>query len=88
MSKLKLELNKGKTLLMALRRTFLSTGRAIVLTTLILTAGFLMLMFSDFLGTFYIGLLISSTLLFALIDDLFFLPVLLILFYKHKQKKN
>ena len=88
MSKLKLELNKGKTLMMALRRTFLSTGRAIVLTTLILTAGFLMLMFSDFLGTFYIGLLISSTLLFALVADLFFLPVLLILFYKHDKKMN
>jgi predicted RND superfamily exporter protein len=87
MSKLKIELDKGKTMMMAIRRTFLSTGRAIVLTTLILIAGFLMLMFSDFLGTFFVGLLISSTLLFAVIADLFFLPVLLILFYKHKPKK-
>jgi predicted RND superfamily exporter protein len=86
MSKLKIELNKGRSLMMALRRTFLSTGRAIVLTTLILTAGFLMLMFSDFLGTFYIGLLISCTLVFALISDLFFLPVLLIFFYKPRKK--
>lgn len=88
MSKLKLELNKGKSLMFALRRTFLSTGRAIVLTTLILTAGFLMLMFSDFLGTFYIGLLISCTLIFALIADLFFLPVLLIYFFKPKKKSK
>ncbi|MBD3636879.1 MAG: MMPL family transporter [Crocinitomicaceae bacterium] len=85
MSKLKLELNKGKSLMYAMRRTFLSTGRAIVLTTLILIGGFLMLLFSDFLGTFYIGLLISCTLIFALIADMFFLPVLLIAFYKPKE---
>ncbi len=85
MSKLKLELSKGKPLLYALKRTYLSTGRAIVLTTLILCSGFLLLMFSDFLGTFYIGLLISLTLLFALIADLFILPVLILLFYKQKR---
>ena len=88
MSKLKLELNKGHGLMIAMRRTFLSTGRAIVLTTIILTAGFLMLLFSEFLGTFYIGLLISCTLIFALFADLFFLPVLIIYFYKPKKKKS
>lgn len=88
MSKLKLELNKGKSLMLAMKRTFLSTGRAIVLTTLILIAGFLMLMFSDFLGTFYVGLLISCTLLFALISDLFFLPVLVMFFFKPKNKST
>lgn len=85
MSKLKLELRKGKPLLYALKRTYLSTGRAIILTTLILCSGFLLLIFSDFLGTFYVGLLISCTLLFALLADLFLLPVLLILFYKDKK---
>lgn len=88
MSKLKLELNKGKPLMIAMKRTFLSTGRAIVLTTLILIAGFLMLMFSDFLGTFYVGLLISCTLMFALISDLFFLPVLIIFFFSPKKKSS
>lgn len=82
MSKFKLELNKGKSVLYALKRTYLSTGRAIILTTLILNSGFLLLLLSDFLGTFYIGLLISLTLSFALIADLFVLPVLLILFFK------
>lgn len=87
MSKLKLELNKGKDMMVAIKRTFLSTGRAIVLTTLILIGGFLMLLCSDFLGTFYIGLLISCTLIFALFADLFFLPVLLIYFYRHKKRR-
>lgn len=88
MSKLKIELDKGKPLMLAMKRSFMSTGRAIVLTTLILIAGFLMLLFSEFLGTFYIGLLISLTLIFALFSDLFFLPTLLIYFYKPKKKKS
>jgi len=84
MSRFKLELNKGKSVLYALKRTYLSTGRAIVLTTLILCSGFLLLMFSDFLGTFYIGLLISLTLFFALIADMLVLPVLILLFFNKK----
>jgi len=86
MSRFRLELNKGKSHLYALKRTFLSTGRAIVLTSLIICAGFLLLMFSDFLGTFYVGLLISLTLFFALLADLFLLPILLLVFYKRRDK--
>ena len=81
-SKLKLELNKGRSLVFALRRTYMSTGRAIVLTTGVLCAGFLTLIFSNFLGTFYMGSLISLTLIFALLSDLFLLPILILRFYK------
>jgi len=87
LSKFKLELNKGKSKLYALKSTFISTGRAIVLTSVILCSGFLMLIFSDFLGTFYMGLMISLTLIFAVVADLFLLPILLILFYNPKKKK-
>jgi hypothetical protein len=86
MSRFRLELSRGKSYFYSLKRTFLSTGKAIVLTSVILCAGFLLLLFSDFLGTFYVGLLISLTLLFALVNDLFLLPVLLMIFYR-KQKK-
>ncbi|MFK8038260.1 MAG: RND family transporter [Crocinitomicaceae bacterium] len=84
MSKFKLELNKGRHTLYALKRTYLSTGRAIILTSLIICAGFLLLLFSDFLGTFYIGLLISLTLVFAVIADLLLLPILILFFYRKK----
>lgn len=84
MSKFKMELSKGKSKLYALKRTFLSTGRAIILTSLILTAGFLLLIFSDFKGTYFIGIMISLSLIFAVFADLFLLPVLLIWFYKKK----
>jgi len=68
----------------ALRQTFCSTGKAIAITTLLLLGGFLSLCFSQFLGTFYLGLLLALTLFFALLADLSLLPVLLLLFYGRK----
>jgi uncharacterized protein len=78
MSKLRLQLAKGRSMLYAVKRTFISTGKAIVVTSIILCGGFLTLVLSNFLGTFYIGLLISLTLLFAVLADLLLLPVLII----------
>ncbi|MDP4953848.1 MAG: MMPL family transporter, partial [Flavobacteriales bacterium] len=72
----------------ALKRTFISTGKAIIVTSIILCGGFLTLIMSDFLGTFYIGLLISLTLLFAVLADLLLLPVLLIIFFKPDSLKS
>src|SRR5690606_30189585 len=40
MSKFKLELSKGHEKMLALRRTFLQTGKAIMVTSIILTSGF------------------------------------------------
>ena len=88
MSKLRLELAKGRSLLYAVKRTYLSTGKAIVVTTLILCGGFLTLIMSDFQGTFYIGFLISIALFLAVIADLTLLPVLLVLFYRKKKKRG
>ena len=76
-SKFKMELAKGKSLLYAVKRTFLEAGKAIVITSLILISGFGLLVFSEFGVTYYTGLLISICLVFALAADLFLLPVLL-----------
>ena len=67
---------------LAMTQTFASTGKAIIVTSLILSGGFLTLCLSDFLGTFYIGLLICITLLVALICDLFLLPAIILLIWK------
>ncbi len=80
-SKLKLELNKGKSMLYALKRTYLSTGKAIIITTAILAGGFLTLILSTFGGTFYTGLLVSLTLALAVLVDLTLLPALLLIFF-------
>ncbi len=81
-SKFKLEMDKGRSLLYGLKRTYFSTGKAIVITTLILISGFLTLLLSSFGGTFYIGLFVGLTLLFALLIDLTLLPLLILMFYK------
>jgi len=85
-SKFKLELANGKPLQYAVKRTYFSTGKAIYITTIILSGGFLTLVFSDFLGTFYIGLLVGLTLIFAVISDMVLLPVLIMMFYKEKKQ--
>jgi uncharacterized protein len=87
MTKLKTELDKGKNLLYAIKRTILEAGRAICLTTIILVSGFALLSFSQFGVTHFTGLLISFTLVFALLADLFLLPLLLIPLKKVWQRK-
>lgn len=88
LSKYRVQLSKGRSWQYALKRTYISTGKAIVVTTLILCAGFVTLIFSEFLGTFYIGLLISLTLLFAVIADLILLPVLIVLIQPKATRPN
>jgi predicted RND superfamily exporter protein len=55
-----------------------------VVTTLILSGGFLTLILSDFLGTYYIGLLISLTLFIALIAEMLISPLVIFYFYRKK----
>jgi predicted RND superfamily exporter protein len=62
----------------AMRRTFISTGKAVILTSIILAGGFISLAGSQFMGTFYIGSLIGLTLILALLADLFLIPLLLL----------
>lgn len=85
LSKMKIELSKGRSFLYALKRTYFTTGKAIVLTSAVLCSGFLLLMFSNFMGTYYLGLMISFTLFLAVFADLFLLPVLLFAI-KRKEK--
>lgn len=86
LSKLRIELNKGKSLVYSIKRTFLSTGKAIILTSVILSSGFVSLSFSSFESTLYIGILICITLVLAVLADLFLLPLLLLKFYKKKDE--
>ncbi|MEZ4887853.1 MAG: MMPL family transporter [Chitinophagales bacterium] len=86
LSKLKLQFQKGLDLDTAIRNTFLETGKALCITTFILFCGFGSLAFSDFAATFYIGLLLSITLLSALVADLFLLPVVIYWWKKRSTK--
>ncbi|MFN3918394.1 MAG: efflux RND transporter permease subunit [Flavobacteriales bacterium] len=88
LSRFKLEQYKGKSYLYALKRANMATGKAIIITTLILCSGFVALMASSFNDTFYIGLLVSLILLLAVLADLFLLPVLLIIVYRVNKKRH
>ncbi len=82
LTRLNNELKKTSSLEEAIQTTYLSTGRAMIITSLILMFGFAVLLFSSFQSTFITGLLISLALVFALFADLMLLPVLLKRFYK------
>jgi len=85
MSRLKQEMAKGKSFLYALKRTYLSTGKAVVVTSIILCCGFLTLLLSDFTSSYYVGLLVGLTLLIAVVCEMLLLPVLLIYFFREKK---
>lgn len=77
LSKYKLALNKGMEREEAIKITFVETGKAIVLTSIILFFGFLVMLFSIHPPSVVVGLLISLTLLSALVSDLLLIPVMI-----------
>lgn len=79
LGKLRLQFLEGRTVAYALKRTYLTTGKAVSVTSLMLISGFLTLMLSDFASIFYMGLLITLTLLFAFVAELLLLPALVLL---------
>jgi predicted RND superfamily exporter protein len=86
LARLKLEIAQGKSVLYCVKRSFLSTGKAVVVTSLILCGGFLSLIGSGFESTYYFGLLVSITLLVAVVTDLLLFPLLVIWLIKDTKK--
>ncbi|MFT6993791.1 MAG: putative RND superfamily exporter protein [Maribacter sp.] len=77
LGKYKLGITQGLSKEEALEKTFAQTGRALVITTIILFFGFMVMLFSIHQPSVTIGTIISVTLVAALILDLLLLPVLL-----------
>lgn len=65
--------------------TIRHTGISIIYTSLVLVAGFVIFMLSDFGGTFSLGWLTSFTLLVATFTNLVFLPALMLDFLGKKE---
>lgn len=86
LAKFRIEMAKGSSKLYALKTAYLVTGKGMIVSSLIVCSGFITLLFSSFMGTFTMGLMISITLFVALISDLILFPVLLLLFYNPKKK--
>jgi predicted RND superfamily exporter protein len=62
----------------AIRHTFSTVGHALVSTSVVLSAGFLVLVQSDFSVNSTSGILMSLTIVMAIVMDLLFLPAVLI----------
>ena len=88
LSKYKIERQRGRTVEEAIQNTIMVTGKALILTTVILFAGYFMLATSDYMATFRVGLLVSITLVTALITDLFLLPVMIRMLIGNKDAKS
>lgn len=71
----------------ALNETFLSTGKALILTTILLVVGFGSFIMADFLPNHYFGILCALVLTFALLVDLLFLPSILTIWYSSDRKE-
>jgi predicted RND superfamily exporter protein len=71
----------------AVRYAFANVGKALVVTTVVLIAGFSVLSFSTFSMNSDMGILTAITIAIALITDFLLLPALLITF-ERKEKNN
>lgn len=85
LARLREESRRGLSLEEILRRTTHGTGRAVVLTTVILVTGLSVNGLSDFIAMEQFGLLSAFTLSMALVGVLFLLPVLVQIFRVDKK---
>ena len=81
-------LRRGGTPVTALMRTYAQAGRAVIITTLILSSQFLVLMSSDFSPFSNFGLLTATGLIAAVFFDLLVLPALLMVAFGRKQQRS
>lgn len=86
LSRYRLERRMGRSLEEALQRTVMGTGKALIMTTVILLSGFCLLLTSDFGGTFIVGLFVLLALVMGLLSDFFVLPVLIRFGYRKSRQ--
>jgi predicted RND superfamily exporter protein len=66
----------------AVRRTLHTAGRAMLVTTVVLSLGFFVLMLASMNNVFYFGMLTGITILLALLADFLIAPALMAIFIK------
>lgn len=72
----------GKSVDEAVRLTMVGTGRAIVVTSIVLSLGFLVLLSASMTNMFYFGVLTASAIFVALIADFLLVPAIMKLLEK------
>lgn len=77
LSRFRMELSEGHDRERALRNAISGTGKAMLITGIILLSGFMVLLTSDFGATFVVGLFTALTLAVAMASDMLLLPILI-----------
>ena len=72
----------------AIRHTLTSTGRAMLVTSIVLSVGFFEYVFASMNNLLYFGLLTSIAIIVALLADFLLAPALMALFYRNKNKSG
>lgn len=72
----------------AVSKSLMETGTSMIYTSVVLFAGFVIFVASDFGGTVALGILTSTTLFIAMIANLVVLPSLLLAFDSGKRRKD
>ncbi len=88
LTRYKEELERGHSIAKAVSETIRYTGLSMLYTAFILFFGFGIFIASSFKGTFFLGLLISITLLIGMISNLILLPCFLLTLDKRSQSKS
>ena len=79
---------EGKSVEEAVQLTLASAGRAILITSIVLSIGFYVYLFASMNNLFNFGVLAGSAIIVALIADLLLAPAMMALLYKNKENKN
>jgi hypothetical protein len=79
---------KGRSVAEAISITIRETGLSMIYTTIILFSGFAIFAASSFGGTVAMGILVSLTLLIAMMTNLILLPAILLSIDKRRSKKE
>jgi predicted RND superfamily exporter protein len=79
-------IKEGSTISRALDETIAVSGKAIIINVISVSAGFLVLLFSEMVPLQYFGLLISLSMVGSGLSALTFLPAILI--FSHRNNKN
>lgn len=72
----------------AIRQTLTSTGRAMLVTSVVLSVGFIIYVFASMNNLFNFGLLTSIAIVVALLADFLLAPALMVLIYRKKNKRE
>lgn len=86
MSRYRLKRQRGADVTTAISGALATSGKAVILTSIVLVCGFSVMLLGSFVSYIYVGLFSAMIMLFALIGDLIFMPALLYLFDQPKAK--